>query len=53
MKEGVQFATWAPNAKEVYVVGDFNEFEVNEEYKLKKITENGIWSGFFKELRRR
>lgn len=45
--KGVQFATWAPNAMEVYVVGDFNEFEVRDEYKLEKITENGLWNGFF------
>ncbi|WP_297430150.1 1,4-alpha-glucan branching protein GlgB [Clostridium sp.] len=48
-KKGVQFATWAPNAKGVYVVGDFNNFEVMDEYKLEKITENGLWKGFFTE----
>lgn len=46
-KKGVQFSTWAPNAKDVYVVGDFTDFEVKEEYKLEKITENGLWKGFF------
>ena len=45
--KGVQFATWAPRASEVYVVGDFNDFNVNDAYKLEKISENGIWSGFF------
>lgn len=44
---GVQFATWAPNAKEVYVVGDFNQFKVDAAYKLTKLNENGIWCGFF------
>lgn len=44
---GVQFATWAPNAKEVYVVGDFNNFEVRDNFKLERITESGIWKGFF------
>ncbi len=48
-KKGVQFVTWAPNAKDVYVVGDFNDFEVREEFKLERITENGIWKGFFVE----
>jgi len=50
-KKGVQFVTWAPNAKEVYVVGDFNNFEVKEEYKLDKITESGLWKGFFLEAK--
>ncbi|WP_155268513.1 1,4-alpha-glucan branching protein GlgB [Clostridium beijerinckii] len=46
-KKGVQFVTWAPNAKAVYVVGDFNDFEVKDEYKLERITESGLWKGFF------
>jgi len=50
-KKGVQFATWAPNAKDVYVVGDFNNFEVKDEYKLEKITENGLWKGFLSEAK--
>lgn len=49
-KQGVQFATWAPNAKQVYVVGDFNNFTVQENYKLNKITGNGIWVGFFEGI---
>ena len=47
--KGVRFTTWAPNATAVYVVGSFNNFEVREEYKLEKITEHGIWSGFFQQ----
>lgn len=50
-KEGVQFVTWAPNAKEVYVVGDFNEFELDDNYKLERISENGIWKGFFEKVK--
>ena len=46
-KVGIQFATWAPNARAVYVVGDFNNFEVRDEYKLERVTDNGIWKGFF------
>lgn len=46
-KKGVQFSTWAPNAKEVYVVGEFNDFEVKDEFKLTRLSENGLWSGFF------
>ena len=29
-KKGVRFTTWAPKAKNVYVVGDFSNFEVRE-----------------------
>lgn len=49
-KKGVQFVTWAPNAEAVYLVGDFNDFEVKEEYKLERITENGLWKGFFYDI---
>ena len=47
--KGVRFTTWAPKAKAVYVVGSFNNFEIREEYKLQKVTEHGIWSGFFNQ----
>lgn len=50
-KKGVQFATWAPNAKEIYVVGDFNEFEIDDKYKLEKVSENGLWKGFFEKVK--
>ncbi len=48
---GIQFSTWAPNAKEVYLVGEFNDFEVKDEFRLEKITENGLWKGFFTEVK--
>lgn len=50
-KKGVQFTTWAPNAKAVYLVGDFNEFKISDEYKLEKITDNGIWKAFFTNVK--
>jgi len=45
-KKGVRFTTWAPNAKNVYVVGDFSEFNIKDEYKMEKITSMGLWSLF-------
>ncbi len=48
---GIQFSTWAPNAKDVYVVGEFNNFEIKDEFRLEKITENGLWKGFFTEVK--
>lgn len=50
-KKGIQFATWAPNAKEVYVVGDFNNFELDNNYKLERVSENGLWKGFFEKVK--
>ena len=49
-KKGVRFSVWAPNAKSVYVVGDFSAFEVREEYKMEKITDMGIWTLFIPNL---
>lgn len=50
-KKGVRFTTWAPNASEVYVVGDFSDFKVQEELKMEKINDNGIWSLFVQGLK--
>ena len=45
-RRGVRFTTWAPNALELYVVGDFCDFKPIEQYKMKKINNNGLWSLF-------
>lgn len=50
-KRGVRFTTWAPKAEEVYVVGDFSNFEPNDEYKMKKINDKGIWSVFIPNIK--
>lgn len=33
---------WAPNATEIYLIGSFNDWKKEEEYKLKPI-EVGVW----------
>ena len=45
-KKGIRFTTWAPNAINVYVSGDFCNFAIEDKYKMEKITEKGIWSIF-------
>lgn len=45
-KHGTLFAVWAPNAREVSVIGDFNRWDP-EEHPLKVREDgSGIWEGF-------
>ncbi|MBI9074384.1 MAG: alpha amylase C-terminal domain-containing protein [Desulfatibacillum sp.] len=37
------FREWAPNATEIFLVGDFNQWRENEAYRLKRIDDNGAW----------
>ena len=45
-RRGVRFTTWAPNAGEIYVVGDFCDFKPLKEYKMQKVNSKGLWSTF-------
>lgn len=38
----VRFAVWAPNAKSVSVVGDFNDWN-NNSHLMSKIKDSGVW----------
>ncbi|EOU1633391.1 1,4-alpha-glucan branching protein GlgB [Clostridium perfringens] len=49
-KRGVRFTTWAPRASKIYVIGDFNNWKLKEEYSMEKINERGIWSLFIPKL---
>lgn len=49
-KRGVRFTTWSPRASKIYIIGDFNNWELKEEYYMKKINERGIWSLFIPKL---
>jgi 1,4-alpha-glucan branching enzyme len=44
MGDGTYFAVWAPNARSVSVIGDFNGWD--RERDLLQPTDSGIWEGF-------
>lgn len=46
-KKGTYFAVWAPNAKSVAVIGNFNNWQPNEHTLSPRWDESGIWEGFF------
>lgn len=37
------FREWAPNATDIYLVGDFSEWKELPEYRLKRVSETGNW----------
>ena len=43
---GTYFAVWAPNAKSVSVIGDFNEWNPNSYFLKVREDGSGIWEGF-------
>jgi 1,4-alpha-glucan branching enzyme len=42
---GTQFAVWAPNARWVSVIGDFNGWQAGR-HPLRPVGSSGIWEGF-------
>ncbi len=49
-KELYRFSCYAPNAKNIELVGDFNEWN-GVEHKLEKISEEGIWQLFTSDIK--
>ena len=47
---GVRFAVWAPNARRVSVVGDFNGWNA-EASDLQRIGDTGVWAAFLPGVR--
>src|SRR5690554_569697 len=48
--EGIYFAVWAPNAKSVAVVGEFNQWKRSKHKLKKKKDGSGIWETFISGL---
>src|SRR5437879_6230811 len=45
-RDGTHFAVWAPNAKHVSVIGDFNEWRPGQHPLGQRRDDSGIWEGF-------
>lgn len=43
LTRGWVFREWAPNATDIYLVGDFNDWKESDKYKAKRIDEAGNW----------
>ncbi len=42
---GVHFSVWAPNAKQVSVIGDFNAWAKGQDKLIPRLDGSGIWEG--------
>ena len=43
VRGGWVFREWAPNATDIYLVGDFNDWKESEDYRCKKVDGTGNW----------
>lgn len=48
--QAVRFIVWAPGAKEVYLIGDFNEWNESN-LPLKRIENSGLWNVCVKNVK--
>jgi len=48
-KKGVSFAVWAPHARAVSVVGDFNGWN-GKDHRMNKLANSGVWELFIPKL---
>lgn len=49
-KKGTYFAVWAPNARAVSVIGNFNGWNNGKHALSPRWDESGIWEGFFTDI---
>ncbi len=47
--QGYRFVVWAPNAKKIHIVGDFNQW-IGNLHPLRRITNEGLWIGFYTDI---
>ncbi|SPE33978.1 1,4-alpha-glucan branching enzyme [Burkholderiales bacterium] len=49
--DGVHFAVWAPNAREVSVMGEWNHWHAKVDWLYPRYDSSGIWEGFVAGVR--
>jgi 1,4-alpha-glucan branching enzyme len=47
---GTYFAVWAPNAKEISILGNFNHWQDKQHRLNPRWDGSGIWEGFFSDI---
>lgn len=52
IKEGASFSVWAPNAENVSLIGDFNNWDGNVNILKNREDESGIWEIFMPNVRK-
>ena len=50
-KEGYYFSVWAPNATQVSVVGNFNNWDTKAHPLFVRLDRSGIWEGFIPHIK--
>ena len=48
--KGTYFAVWAPNARAVSILGNFNHWQDKRHTLNPRWDESGIWEGFFRDI---
>jgi 1,4-alpha-glucan branching enzyme len=51
-KKGFYFAVWAPNATQVSVIGNFNNWKAGKHILFPRLEKSGIWEGFIPEIKK-
>ena len=47
---GISFTVWAPNAKEIYLSGEFKDWD-KKSHPMKNIDESGVWNIFIPSMK--
>src|SRR5688572_21912920 len=50
-QEGTYFAVWAPNARAVSIIGNFNQWATGKHNLTPRWDQSGIWEGFFPDIK--